>query len=151
MKKIFLFLAPMLIMTIAYGCSKDHQAPTFSKYEDFFNKRKPQNLIASFTKSKDEFNLVWDMSDTNSVEMYFVAWSDSNVFDLGKQGDEYTNSLKLSYTLNATRVLKSMGYIAPKDSFIVYFTVSAVCDTTGLFKEFSGPRSAVDSALVYRK
>jgi hypothetical protein len=147
-KKIFLFLAPMLIMTIAYGCSKDHQAPTFSKYEGFL--KKPQNIIATFSKSKDEFNLTWDMSDTNSVEMYFVAWSDSNVFDLGKQGDEYTNSLKLSYTLNATRVLKSMGYTAPKDSFIVYFTVSAVYNNIQ-FKEFSGPRSAVDSALVYRK
>jgi hypothetical protein len=138
----------MLIMTIAYGCSKDHQAPTFSKYEGFL--KKPQNIIATFSKSKDEFNLMWDMSDTNSVEMYFVAWSDSNVFDLGKQGDEYTNSLKLSYTLNATKVLKSMGYTAPKDSFIVYFTVSAVYNNNQ-FKEFSGPRSAVDSALVYRK
>ena len=148
MKKIFLFLAPMLIMTIAYGCSKDNQAPTFSKYTGLM--KTPQNLIATFSKSKDEFNLTWDMSDTNSVKMYFVAWSDSNVFDLGKQADDFTNSLTTSYTLNATLVLKTMGYTAPKDSFIVYFTVSAVYNNNQ-FKEFSGPRSAVDSALVYRK
>ena len=148
MKKIFLFLAPMLIMTIAYGCSKEHEAPTFSKYEGLM--KKPQNFIATFSKSKDEFNLTWDMSDTNSVKMYFVAWSDSNVYDLGKQADEFTNSLKSSYTLNATEVLKTMGYTAPKDSFIVYFTVSAVYNNN-TFNEFIGPRSAVDSSLVYRK
>jgi len=116
----------------------------------------PLNLITTYSKSKDEFNLTWAMSDTSSVKMYFIAWSDSNVFDLGHQADEFTNSINKVYTLSATHVLKTMGYIAAKDSFIVYFTVSAVYkvyDENGniQFDRFIGPRSAVDSALVYKK
>lgn len=148
MKKIVLFLAPMLVLAITYGCSKDHSSPTFSKYEGLM--KTPSSLIATYVKSKDEFNLTWDLSDTNSVKMFYVAWSDSNVFDLGKKSDEFTNSLNKTYTLNATKVLKTMGYTAPKDSFIVYFTVSAVYNNAQL-NEFIGPRSVVDSALVYKK
>jgi len=147
-KKIVLFLAPMLVLAVAYGCSKDHSSPTFSKYDGLMNT--PTNLVATYVKSKDEFNLTWDLSDTNSVKMFFVAWSDSNVFDLGKKSDEFTNSMNSTYTLNATRVLKTMGYTAPKDSFIVYFTVSAVYNNAQ-FNEFIGPRSVIDSALVYKK
>ena len=161
MKKIFLFLAPMLIMTIAYGCSKDHEAPTFSKYGDLM--KPPQKLIATYSKSKNQFDLTWQMPDTNSVKTYFVAWSDSNVFDLGKTADTFTDSVTTGYSpekcaalLDATWVFKTMGYIAAKDSFIVYFTVSAVYnkyDENGKiqFDEFIGPRSVVDSALVYKK
>jgi len=147
-KKIVLFFAPMLILAVAYGCSKDHSSPTFSKYDGLM--KAPTNLVATYVKSKDEFNLTWELSDTNSVKMYYVAWSDSNVFDLGKKSDEFTNSLNKAYTLNATRIMKTMGYTAPKDSFIVYFTVSAVYNNSE-FNEFIGPRSVVDSALVYKK
>lgn len=138
----------MLILAVAYGCSKDHSSPTFSKYDGLM--KAPTNLVATYVKSKDEFNLTWELSDTNSVKMYYVAWSDSNVFDLGKKSDEFTNSLNKAYTLNATRIMKTMGYTAPKDSFIVYFTVSAVYNNSEL-NEFIGPRSVVDSALVYKK
>jgi len=138
----------MLVLAVAYGCSKDHSSPTFSKYDGLMNA--PTNLVATYVKSKDEFHLTWDMSDTNSVKMYFIAWSDSSVFDLGRKSDEFTNSLAKADTLNATRVLKTMGYTAPKDSFIVYFTVSAVYNNAQ-FNEFIGPRSVIDSALVYKK
>jgi hypothetical protein len=138
----------MLIMTFVFGCSKDHVAPTFSKFSSFMNQ--PQNFVASYTKSTDQLNLTLVLSDTNSVSMYYVAWSDSNVFDLGHIANEFTNSVTKSYTLDATKTLKAMGYTAQKDSFIVYFTVSAVYNNV-TFNEFIGPRSVVDSALVKRK
>ncbi len=151
MKKIFIALAPAIIAVIAYGCSKDHDAPTFGKFESLL--KSPENLVATYERSNDEFTLQWEMPDTNSVKMYFVAWSDSNVFDLGRTADEFTNSIENGYKLDAIRVLQTMGYTtntAQIDSFIVYFTVSALYFNDS-FNEFIGPRSVVDSALVYKK
>jgi len=147
-KKIGILFVPVLLIAAIYGCSKDHSAPTFGKFEGLM--KQPKNLVATYIKSTDEFKLAWDMADTNSVKMYFIAWSDSNVFDLGKRADEFTNTVNKNYTLNATTTLKTMGYTAPKDSFIVYFTVSAVYNNSQ-FNEFIGPRSVVDSAMVYKK
>jgi len=151
-KKIFIFLAPVIVAAAMYGCSKDHESPTFSKYEGFMHK--PENVIATYNRTAGEFQLNWSMPDTNSVKMYHVAWSDSNVFDLRRIADEFTNSLNTSYKLNAQTSLTMMGYTknyaAAQDSFIVYFTVSAVYKSN-VFDDFIGPRSDVDSALIYKK
>jgi len=103
------------------------------------------------------------MEDTDGVGNYLVAWSDSNVFDEGKPGDQYVKEvgdteLKKEIALDATDVLKKMDLLyADEDSFIVYFTVSAVY-TNDEFFEFIGPRAVVDrnstyadSALILRK
>jgi len=152
-KKIFIFLAPAMIAAAMYGCSKDHESPTFSKFESSLHK--PVNLVATYIKASDEFVLKWSMPDTSSVKMFNVSWSDSNVFDLGNMSNEFTNSLTPEYKLSAASTLKKMGYTAQyvttkADSFIVYFTVSAVYQSN-TFNEFIGPRSDVDSALVYKK
>ncbi|MDP2982000.1 MAG: hypothetical protein Q8O92_01550 [Candidatus Latescibacter sp.] len=150
MKRIVFFLATALIITIAYGCSKDNVAPSFSVFEQT---KRPVNLVASFFKNTvaktDSIRLTWSMPDTTSVTNYLVSWSDSSVFDLGKVRDEYTNSLKTTYTLQTTKVLKSMGYTTVPDTLlhVVYFTVSALYNNKTL-TDFIGPRAVVDSALV---
>jgi len=159
-KKIFVFLAPIIILAIIYGCSKDHSAPTFSQYEET---SEPTDVVAAYDKDDDSINVAWTMEDTDGVENYLVAWSDSNVFDEGKPGDQYVKEvgdteLKKEITLDATDVLKKMDLMyADKDSFIVYFTVSAVYTNVEFF-EFIGPRAVVDrngtyadSALILRK
>lgn len=145
----------MVILAVVYGCSKDHESPTFSKFEDLM--KMPNDLIATFSKTTDTFNLQWSMADTNSVKKYYIAWSDSNVFDEGKNissSNQFTQNLDTQINLDVSKVMKAMGYItltqAQKDSFIVYFTVSAVY-SNDLFNEFIGPRSVIDSALVFRK
>lgn len=147
-KRIFVFLAPVIVAVAMFGCSKDHESPTFSKFENFM--KKPVNFVATYNRASDEFTFKWEMPDTNSVKMYSIAWSDSNVFDLGRKGDEFTNSLSGEYKLSAQQVMKNMGYTAAKDSFIVYFTVSALYSNSS-FNEFIGPRADVDSALIYKK
>ena len=150
MKKILFFLAITLIITIAYGCSKDNVAPSFSVFQ---KTQKPVNLVATFFKNTvaktDSIRLTWDMPDTTSVTNFLVAWSDSSSFDLGILGDEYTNSLKTTYTLQTTKVLKRMGYITVPDTLlhIVYFTVSAIYNNKDL-NNFIGPRAVIDTAVV---
>jgi hypothetical protein len=144
-RKIFLFLAPMVLLAIVYGCSKDHEAPTFSKYDSIM--KQPSGFVAVYNKTTKEFNMSWNMSDTSSVKTYNVAWSDSNVFDLGHVQNKNTQVLGKVFNIPALDVMKTMGYTVKKDSFIVYFTVSAVYSSSQ-FREFIGPRSVVDSALV---
>lgn len=148
MKRIIVFLTPVLIAAAMYGCSKDHESPTFGKYADFM--RSPENLEATFLRSTDEFSLKWSMPDTNSVKKFQIAWSDSNVFDLGIRSNTFTETTATEYKISVSQVLKSMYYAAGKDSMIVYFTVSALY-SNDTFNEFVGPRSVVDSALVYKK
>jgi hypothetical protein len=149
-KKILFFLASALIIMIAYGCSKDNVAPSFSIFE---KTTKPVNLVASFFKNTvaktDSIRLKWDMQDTTSVENYLISWSDSSSFDLGHVQNDYANSLKTTITLQTTNVFKSMGYATVPDtlSHIVYFTVSAVYKNNSL-NHFIGPRAVIDSALV---
>lgn len=160
MKKISVFLAPIFILAIIYSCSKEHQAPTFSQYE---KTSEPTDVFATYNSDNDSINVVWKMEDTAGVVDYLVAWSDSNVFDEGKPGYQFVKGvldtvLKNEITLNATDVLKKMKLVyANEDSFIVYFTVSAVY-TNDEFFGFIGPRAVVDrngtyadSALILRK
>ena len=145
MRKIFIFLAPLVLLAIVYGCSKDHEAPTFSKYDSIM--KQPTGFVAVYNKTTKEFNMIWNMPDTNSVKTYNVAWSDSNVFDLGHVQSKNTQSLSKDFKITASEVLKTMGYTTKQDSFIVYFTVSSVYSNIQ-FREFIGPRAVIDSALV---
>jgi hypothetical protein len=149
-KKILFFLATSLIITIAFGCSKDNVAPSFSQFDQT---KKPVNVIATYFQNKtaktDSVRLTWDMPDTTSVTNYFISWSDSGNFDLGNVRNTYTNSLKNSFTLQATNIMKSMGYTQSPDtlSHIVYFTVSALYNNKELF-DFIGPRSIAASDTI---
>lgn len=158
MKKILFFLAAALIITIAFGCSKDNVAPSFSVFEQT---KRPENLVATFFKNTvaktDSIRVTWGMPVMTSVTNFLVSWSDSSVFDSGRVQNEYTNSLKTTYTLQTTKVLKSMGYTSVPDTLlhIVYFTVSAVYDNSlvemdknKVLTNFIGPRAVIDSALV---
>ena len=88
MKKIFIFLTPVLIIFIYFGCSKDHSAPTNSIYGTVSS---PDNVNAVYDPANDEVEVSWTMSDTSGVNDFFVAVSDSSVFDEGKTRVFYTN------------------------------------------------------------
>jgi hypothetical protein len=146
-------MAPIFILAIIYGCGKDHKAPTFSLYEKTSS---PVNVLATYDKGGDLIKVSWTMENSDGVANYLIAWSDSNVFDLGNKADQYVKEpgqvdLKTEASLDANNVLKRMGYLkaASIDSFIVYFTVSAVYNNED-FKYFIGPRAEVDSALILR-
>ncbi len=157
MKKISIFMTPVFILalTFLYGCSKDHDAPSFSLYE---TTSEPVNVVAAYNKGDDNIQVIWEMVNTEGIEDYLVAWSDSNVFDLGNTIDEFVKKpgdvvLNTEITMKADYVLKKMSsaylQVADIDSFIVYFTVSAVYKNEE-FNSFIGPRAEVDSALILR-
>jgi len=157
-KKIFIFMAPVLLLAIMYGCSKDHSSPTFSLYESTSS---PVNVLATYDKGGDLIKVSWSMENTEDVVDYLVAWSDSNVFDYGNRTDQFVKmpgdvDLKSEISLDAKNVLKQLTKAADIDSFIVYFTVSAVYtkidDETKkpIYNNFIGPRAEVDSVLILR-
>lgn len=158
MKKISIFMAPVFILVLIflYGCSKDHDAPSFSLYE---STSAPVNVVATYNNDDDNIQVIWEMVNTEGIENYLVAWSDSNVFDDGETTDEYVKKpddveLNTEITMKADDVLKKMSsaylQVADIDSFIVYFTVSAVYNIEDKFNYFIGPRAEVDSALILR-
>lgn len=159
MKRISVFLAPIFILSALYGCSKDHDSPSFSAYE---KTAEPTDVVATYDKAKDAINVTWTMANIDGIDDYLVAWSDSNLFDAGKKYNQYVKKagdtdLKAELSLDATYLLEKMDLTyADKDSFIVYFTVSAVYNNEE-FTYFVGPRAVVertgtfaDSALVLR-
>ena len=153
MKKILIFLTPILIIIIAFGCSKDHSAPTNSIYKTASS---PDNVNAVYDPANDIVDVSWTMSDTSGVKDFFVAVSDSNIFDAGKTRSFYTNYEKLeppySYPYNATIYHDP----AAVDSLILYFNVSAVYKNN-VFNNYIGPRAVKpgktygDSSYVIRK
>ena len=50
MKKIIILLTPILIFTVVFGCSKDHEAPTFGTYKTIST---PENVEATYDSGKD--------------------------------------------------------------------------------------------------
>jgi len=141
-KKIVIFLTPILIIGIIFGCSKDHSAPTYAKYKAT---KTPENVQATYNTSKDAVDVAWTMADTVGVGAYFVAVSDSSVFDKGNTRGFNTGYGVSKYTYEAFTYIP-----ASVDSIILYFTVSAVYKNE-TFNYFVGPRAKVDSALVLRK
>ena len=79
MKKIFILLISIIIVIIALSCSKDHSAPTFSKYVT----PKPTNVAATYDSDNDFVVVTWDMVDPTDVIDYYVSVSDSSEFDMG--------------------------------------------------------------------
>jgi len=125
-----------------YGCSKDHEAPTYSKYKLADS---PENVEATYVADKDVVNVVWTMADTSGVGAYFVAVSDSSVFDEGE-----TRGFNTAYGVNEYEYDAATYVPADIDSTILYFTVSAVYKNE-VFNYFIGPRAVIDSAVVLRK
>jgi len=145
-KRIVIFMTPILMLAFAYGCSKDHKDVTF---EIFKATSRPENLLATYVPAQDVVNLTWTMSNTSGVDDFLIARSDSSDFDLGEIWTQFTNLESISppfmFTYNTSTYVP-----ADVDSLILYFTVSAVYKNE-TFKSFVGPRAEVDSALVLRK
>ena len=156
MKKMSIFLVPIiLLMAIGYGCSKDHEAPTFSQYE---NVSEPTDVEATYLKDTDQFKITWSFEDPTDVINYLVSWSDSNLFDDGVTSDQYVikdlqnEVLKNELVLEANDVYKGMEYFESPDIdvFLIYFTVAAVFNNEDEgFSYFIGPRAVVDREGTY--
>ena len=143
MKKIIIFLTPILIFAVVFGCSKDHEAPTFGTYKALST---PENVEATYDPGNDVVNVSWTMADTSGVIAYSVAVSDSSVFDSGKIREFHTEE----YGVSEYEYKESTYVDAEVKSIILYFTVSAVFNNE-TFNYFIGPRAEVDSALVNRE
>lgn len=142
MKKIIIFLTPILIFSVVFGCSKDHEAPTFGTYKAIST---PENVEATYDPGSDVVNVSWTMADTSGVIAYSVAVSDSTVFNSGKIREFPTGYGVSEYEYKASTYVD-----AEVKSLILYFTVSAVFNNE-TFNYFVGPRAEVDSALVNRE
>ena len=150
---IVILILGAVIITIAFGCSKDHSAPTNIIYKALSS---PDNVEAVYNSENDVVNVSWTMSDTSGVSGFNIAVSDSNVFDYGEIRNFNVHIAKLvipySFTYNAFTYYKP----ADVDSLILYFTVSAIFKNE-TFSDFIGPRAVKagltygDSALVLRK
>ncbi|MBT4483514.1 MAG: hypothetical protein HOC71_07535 [Candidatus Latescibacteria bacterium] len=154
MKKIFIFLTPVLIIFIYFGCSKDHSAPTNSLYGTASS---PDSVNAEYDTVNDEVKVSWTMSDTSGVKDFFVAVSDSSVFDKGETRGFYTNfdnpqpPYSFIYKAHIYNKLSDTG----NNSLVLYFNVSAVYKNE-VFNNYVGPRAVMpgktygDSAYVAR-
>ena len=105
---------------------------------------------------EDIVDVTWTMSDTTGVIDYYVAVSDSNVFDYGEEKKGFFTNL-VSLTQPFAFANEAFTHVpADVDSLILYFNVSAVYKNE-IFNGFIGPRAVKpgltygDSALVYRK
>ena len=153
MKKILIFVTPILMIVIAFGCSKDHSSPTFSTYKATSS---PDSVVATYDSDEDIVDVTWTMSDTTGVIDYYVAVSDSNVFDYGEEKKGFFTNLASLTPPYAFKYLAKTYVPADVDSLILYFTVSAVYKNEN-FNGFIGPRAVEpgltygDSALVLRK
>ncbi len=140
MKKIFVTLTILMLIMMAYSCSKDHEAPTFSMYSSV---EKPTNVQASYSQNANAFTVTWDMANTTNVIDYYVAVADSENFN-GINFEQPVDSTTKTFTLVADFMP------AEEDSVMRYFAVHAVYDTEEI-KTFIGPRSDdVAGALFIR-
>jgi len=135
-----LFMALILLIVLALGCSKDHEPPTFSKYSVT---SKPTGVVATYNLEAKTVGVAWDMSNTTGVVDYYVTVSDSSDIDFGNLILKSTNSIDKSYSFDV------LEYVSKEtESVILYFTVSAVYKNEDL-TFFVGPRADVpDTALV---
>lgn len=148
MKKIVILLTPIVIIALALGCSKDHDAPTFDVYKKAAS---PLNVEATYDTVNDAVNITWEMADTSGVIDYMIVVSDSSVFADGTIKDFPTNLDVNSLVQPYASTYDAATFIeADVDSIIMYYTVSAVFDNV-TFNNYIGPRAIVDSALVLRK
>jgi len=147
-KRLLILLTPILIVVALYGCSKDHDAPTYDVYKQLTS---PEDVVATYDASKDRIDITWTMADTSGVIDFMLAVSDSNVFDEGNVNLIPTN-LDLSKEVSPYSTIYDVATFIPADvdSTILYFTVSAVFDNE-TFVRFIGPRAEIDSAVVLRK
>jgi len=148
-KIILFFMAPVLLIVTVLGCSKEHSAPTFSKYAVT---SKPADVEATYDSETQSVNVSWVMSNTTGVVDYYVSISDSSDIDFGNLILRATNSLERNYSFSV------VDYVQPETPTVLYFTVSAVYNidynNDGIFNYddlnyFVGPRADnPDSALV---
>lgn len=143
MKNIINIFISILLVFAAYGCSKDHDAPTFATYNGI---EKPTNVTASYVKESDSVVVSWNMDANQDIKGYYITSSDSSLFDFGDKNFYPTGGTDKTFTISASFVPSDI------DSVIYYFDVSAVYDNETTFNSLIGPRSdEPDSVLIYRK
>ncbi len=146
MKKILILLIPVIILGIALSCSKDHDAPTFAKYE--VTENSPTNVQATYNSDTDSVSVEWEMNYPQSIldiiKGYYIVVSDSSDFDMGHVFHRSTDAIDNSYSLYS-------GFIpADVDSAMIYIKVSAVYESETL-NSFIGPRSEPAVAVEIKR
>ena len=146
MKKILILLIPVIILGIALSCSKDHDAPTFAKYE--VTENSPTNVQATYNSDTDSVSVEWEMNYPQSIldiiKGYYIVVSDSSDFDMGHVFHRSTDTTDNSYSLDADFIP------ADVDSAMIYIKVSAVYESETL-NSFIGPRSEPAVALEIKR
>jgi len=142
-KKVLLLLLPVVLLAYIVGCSKDHEAPTFSKFKSV---TKPTNVVATYDPSTDQVNVTWNMNKMDNIIDFYITVSDSMDF----------NSINLLTqpigTIDKTCSFSVKDFIPDTTKNVVlYFNISALYNSETL-RNFIGPFSDTpDSALVVRK
>lgn len=129
---------PVLIFIVVYGCSKDNEAPTFTKYNIAVNK--PTNINASYDIDEDVVNVTWAMNYTanilEKVVGYEISISDSISFYKGNLHNTIpTVSTMTNYQVDAGKYVSSEVSLK-----VLYFNVSAIFDL-GDQEHFVGSRA----------
>lgn len=131
------------------GCSKNNDAPTFSKYDAL---NAPSSLVATYNVDTDMVDVTWTMDDVDSVVDYFIGVSDSVVFDDGNIVEFFTEMPQNNIQNTPYNQSYAISKLVPsadseQDSVVLYLKVSAVFNNDQ-FKNFIGPVSNIDSTLV---
>ena len=129
MKKILTLITAITFVIIAIGCSKDHSAPTFGKYE----MSKPSNVAVGYNSDDQTADVTWSMDDATDVIGYQLSISDSSLFELGHIYNVPTG-LATSKTIDVDDISKTY-----------YIKVGAIFNNETL-RNFYGPLS--DDAAV---
>jgi len=149
-KRIIIFLAPIVLLIMyGIGCSKNHEAPTFGKYDTL---NTPADVVATFNAGTEMIDIAWTMDDLDGVVDYFIGVSDSSVFNDGHIVEFFTDipradiqNTPYNKSFNLEKCLP--GAVVDADSVILYIRVSAVYNNDQ-FKNFIGPQSSSDSTIV---
>ena len=142
MKKSVISIAVLLLVMLAYSCSKDHDAPTFSLYSSV---KTPTNVEATFDATTSMFIITWEMDTTGDDGLvdYIISVSDDADFE----GTVFTKS---NGSLTRRKEMSSSFISSAADTAVRYFSVHGVYNTESL-KQFVGPSSVADSALFIRQ
>jgi len=142
-KKIILLLTPLVILAAVYGCSKDHDAPTYSTYNQL---KGPSEVAAAYNPAEDVVDISWSMTDMSGVVDFVLSVSDSSIFDEGDVRMFSTNVPNLTGPFSTTYDV-SVYVGQDVENVVRYFTVSAVFKNE-TFNYFTGPRSDIVSAVI---
>jgi len=143
-KKIAVFLTPLVVLAVIIGCSKDHEAPTKSTYAGL---PVPSNVIADYDSIKDKVDLSWTLADadTAGVVGFYISASDSSDFIKGE-----LTTFKVGYGIKTFSYEASTLIASDITETVRYFSVAVIIKNSQ-YDYFVGPESAVVMETIKRQ